>query len=160
MWFSMTDTGSVIDRLHLRISLKFQSFVWQRYSTFIVLSDGKVNIKLSQLSTTPWRCILCLIMYHAMKTYWGSGGLSPLVLSLGTGWRWVVSFTLRSLYARSKSPRDCIWWAPESVWTQWRWQKIPSLSLPRIEPRSSSTWPSIYSDCATTASKWEVYTKF
>jgi hypothetical protein len=36
-----------------------------------------------------------------MKTYWGSGGIAPRSLDLGTGWRWVVSrsgrFTPREL---------------------------------------------------------------
>jgi len=28
-----------------------------------------------------------------MKTYWGSGGIAPLILNLGTRWRWEVSLT-------------------------------------------------------------------
>jgi hypothetical protein len=36
---------------------------------------------------------LCLTKHHAMKTNWGSGGIAPRILDLGTGWRWVVSFT-------------------------------------------------------------------
>jgi hypothetical protein len=28
-----------------------------------------------------------------MKAYWGSECIAPLVLYLGTGWRWVVNFT-------------------------------------------------------------------
>jgi hypothetical protein len=27
---------------------------------------------------------LCLTKHHAMKTYWGSGGIAPLILDLGT----------------------------------------------------------------------------
>jgi hypothetical protein len=30
-----------------------------------------------------------------MKTYWGSGGIAPRILDLGTRWRCVVSFTPR-----------------------------------------------------------------
>jgi len=40
---------------------------------------------------------------HAMKVYWGSGGISPWILDLGTGWRWVVSFISRPLYPQGKS---------------------------------------------------------
>jgi urease accessory protein UreH len=29
----------------------------------------------------------CLTKHHAMKTYWGSGGIAPRILDLGTGWR-------------------------------------------------------------------------
>jgi hypothetical protein len=39
-----------------------------------------------------------------MKTYWGSGGIAPLILDLGTKWMWVVSFTPRPLYRQGKSP--------------------------------------------------------
>jgi hypothetical protein len=45
----------------------------------------KVKVKLS----------LCLTKHQAMKTYWGSGGIAPRILDLGTRWRWVVSFTSR-----------------------------------------------------------------
>jgi len=34
----------------------------------------------------------------------GSGGIAPLILDLGTRWRWVVSFTPRPLYPQEKSP--------------------------------------------------------
>jgi hypothetical protein len=39
-----------------------------------------------------------------MKAYWGSGGITPRILDLGTRWRWVVSFTARLLYPQGKSP--------------------------------------------------------
>jgi hypothetical protein len=47
---------------------------------------------------------LCLIKYHSMKTYWRSGDIAPLILELGNGWRWVISFTSRRFYPRCKSP--------------------------------------------------------
>jgi hypothetical protein len=28
-----------------------------------------------------------LSLYHAMKTYWGSGGIAPRILDLGIRWR-------------------------------------------------------------------------
>jgi hypothetical protein len=37
--------------------------------------------------------------------YWESGDITPRILNLGTRWRWVFSFTARSLYPRRKSPR-------------------------------------------------------
>jgi len=40
-----------------------------------------------------------------MKTYWGSGGIIPLILDLGSRWRWVVSFKTQPLYFRGKSLR-------------------------------------------------------
>jgi hypothetical protein len=30
---------------------------------------------------------LCLTKHHAMKTYWGSGGIAPRILNLGATWR-------------------------------------------------------------------------
>jgi len=56
---------------------------------------GKVKIKLS----------LCLTKHHAMKTYWGSGGIDSHILNFGTRWKWVVSFTLRPLYSRWRNQR-------------------------------------------------------
>jgi hypothetical protein len=40
-----------------------------------------------------------------MKTYWGSGGIAPRSLDLGSRWRWVVSFKPRPLYPQGKKPR-------------------------------------------------------
>jgi len=45
---------------------------------------------------------VCLTKYHAMRMYWGSGGIAPRILHLGTRWRWVVSFTPRPLYPHGK----------------------------------------------------------
>jgi hypothetical protein len=48
---------------------------------------------------------LCLTKHHAMKAYWGSGGIAPLILHLGTRGRWVVSFTPLPLHPRRKNLR-------------------------------------------------------
>jgi hypothetical protein len=47
---------------------------------------------------------LCLTKHHAMKTYWGSGGIAPLILDLGTRWRWEVNCMPRPLHPQGKSP--------------------------------------------------------
>jgi hypothetical protein len=47
----------------------------------------KANAKLS----------LYVTKYRALKTYWGSGGIAPCILDVGTRWKWVVSFTPRPL---------------------------------------------------------------
>jgi hypothetical protein len=39
-----------------------------------------------------------------MKACWGSGGIAPRILNLGTRRRWVVSFTPRPLYPQGMSP--------------------------------------------------------
>jgi hypothetical protein len=38
---------------------------------------------------------------------WGSGGIPPCIIDLGTRWRWGVNFTPRPLYPQGKSP-----WGP------------------------------------------------
>jgi hypothetical protein len=60
--------------------------------------------------------------YHAMKTFpvlnqeprhedvLGGVGMTPRILNLGARWKWVVSFTLRSLYRRRKNPPLPIEW--------------------------------------------------
>jgi hypothetical protein len=45
-----------------------------------------------------------LTKHHAMKAYWGSGGITPRILDLGTRWRRVVSFMPLPLYLQGKSP--------------------------------------------------------
>jgi hypothetical protein len=47
---------------------------------------------------------LCLTKHHAMKTYWGIGGIATRIPDLGTRWKWVVSFTPRPLYPKGKNP--------------------------------------------------------
>jgi hypothetical protein len=49
---------------------------------------------------------LCLTKHHAMKSYWGSGGIAPRILDLGTRWRRVVSFTPWPLYPQGNSHWD------------------------------------------------------
>jgi len=53
-----------------------------------------------------------------MEQYWGSRGMIPRIVDLGTRWSEVVSFTLRPLYPDGKSP-----WYPldrELDWSQSR----------------------------------------
>jgi len=43
----------------------------------------------------PWRCA-CV----RRKGIWGHRIIAPLILNVGTSWRWVVSFTPRPFYLR------------------------------------------------------------
>jgi hypothetical protein len=47
---------------------------------------------------------LYLTKHHAIRAYWGSEGIAPRILDLGTRWRGVISFPLRPLYPQGKSP--------------------------------------------------------
>jgi hypothetical protein len=40
-----------------------------------------------------------------MKAYLGSGGIAPLILNLGTRWKWVVSFTPQPPYSVGNTGR-------------------------------------------------------
>jgi hypothetical protein len=91
----------------------------------------KVKVKLS----------LCLTKHHAIRTYWGSGGIAPRILDLGTRWRWVVSFTPQSLYPQGKStwyPLDRRMGGPQSHsgrgGEEVNSQPLPGLELPIIQP--------------------------
>jgi hypothetical protein len=66
----------------------------------------------------------------------GSGGLTTRILDLGTTWRWVVTFTRRSLYPQRKSP----WYlldrrlsGPQS-WSGRGGEEKNSQPLPGLEP--------------------------
>jgi hypothetical protein len=59
-------------------------------------SIDRMAIKLS--------CLCTLTEHHVMKAYWGSVGIVPCILDLGTRWRWVASFTSGPLYPQWKSP--------------------------------------------------------
>jgi len=63
-----------------------------------------MELPCAELSSMQWTSNSYLIMHHATKTYWGSGGIAPHILNLGNGWRWVFSFTERPLYFRGKIP--------------------------------------------------------
>jgi hypothetical protein len=96
---------------------------------------------------------LCFTKYQATKTnavlnqaprheeIWGSGGIAPRILNLGTIWRWVVSFTPRLLYPRGKRPQyplDRRLGGTQSPAGRDGEDK-KSLHIAGIEPRTSST---------------------
>jgi hypothetical protein len=57
---------------------------------------------------------------HAMKLCNGSRGVAPLILNLGTRWRWVVNFTPQPLYPWERTSWPIKYkagWGPELVWT-------------------------------------------
>jgi hypothetical protein len=70
----------------------------------------------------------------------GSGGIAPLILDLGTRWRWVVSFTPLPLYPQGKSRRYPL--DRRLGGTQSRSGRCDKeekfLLLPGIEPRASN----------------------
>jgi hypothetical protein len=73
---------------------------WQNYIQLRITTHLYVNIRL-RLSSP---CAFFLTEHHAMKVYWGSGGIAQRILDLDTRWRWVVSLTPRPLYPRERAP--------------------------------------------------------
>jgi hypothetical protein len=51
---------------------------WRYTFTPSIHLHGVVKVKIK---------FLCLTKNHTMKTYWGSGGIAPRILDLGTRWR-------------------------------------------------------------------------
>jgi hypothetical protein len=47
----------------------------------LIYKTTKVNVKVKV------KLSLRLPKHHAMKTYWGSGGIAPRIFDLGTRWR-------------------------------------------------------------------------
>jgi hypothetical protein len=66
------------------------------FDTTLSGCKGMVEVKLSL-------CLTKEALRH--EDVWGSGYIDPCFLDLGTSWRWVVSFTARSLDLRGNSPR-------------------------------------------------------
>jgi hypothetical protein len=103
---------------HVKMSLYFDSEVfYEKEGTWCIrvlshsfpLRNKILEPKLAMRFSRRWMKVkvtlsLRLTKHHAMKT-WGSGGKAPHILDLDTRWRWVVSFTPRSLYPQEKSPR-------------------------------------------------------
>jgi hypothetical protein len=64
------------------------------------------------LTKSPaWRRINCLLKHYAM-TCWGSGGIAPRIINLGTRWRWMVSLMPRLPYSGTHWIGD--WMGPRS----------------------------------------------
>jgi hypothetical protein len=77
-----------------------------------------------------------LTEHHTMKAYWGNGSMAPLILGLGTRWRWSASRSGRFTPKEGALGTHWIggWVAPGPVWTRW-WRKkfLPGLESPIIQ---------------------------
>jgi hypothetical protein len=90
-----------------------------------------------------------------MRAYWRSWDIATRILDLGTGWRWVVSFTLRPLYLKRKRP-----WYPldgrlggTQSRSGWRREKFPAPAGNRT-PDHPARSPALYH--WATPAKWTV----
>jgi hypothetical protein len=81
---------------------------------------------------------------HAMKTYRGRRGTAPLVLNIGTRWRWVVNFMPRPHYP-CKEPRYPLKGRRAGHQTDGLGDMQNSLwLLPNSKPGQPSPWPGRY----------------
>jgi hypothetical protein len=73
---TLSELNNELPKLDILLQLKHRlRKLW--HETGIQHVKVKVKVKLS----------LCLTKHHAKKTYWGSGGITPRILDLGTTWR-------------------------------------------------------------------------
>jgi len=66
--------------------------------------------------------------FYATVAYSGSGDISPLILNLGTGWRWVVNITPRSC------PHPSVSLAKHSNCTNKIWQLSAAIPIHHLQP--------------------------
>jgi hypothetical protein len=76
-----------------------------------------------------------------------------MFLTWGTSWRWVVSFTPRSLHPQKKEPPvhigQEVGWAPESVWTTWKERNFAPTGIRDSDPSAVQPLASRYTNCET-----------
>jgi hypothetical protein len=91
-------SGRKLGRLHNEELHKSYAFSIIKRSRTRLMGNvafmGKVKVKLS----------VCLNWAPLHAGVLGSGGRASRILGLGTTWKWVVSFTPRSLYPQEKCP--------------------------------------------------------
>jgi hypothetical protein len=95
---------------------------------------GKSTL-LSKCKVVP---VLYLTEHHAMKAYYGSGGISPRILDFGTRWEWSASRPGRFTPRERASSTNCIggWVDPRAGLDAVVKRKIPSSC------RDSNPWSS------------------
>ena len=108
-------------------------FVWNLVAyTLFTSSTLRITLTISIRSEDN------IFIVHAMKEYRGSRGITPLILDIGTRWRWVVNFTFLPIYSLGKKKSLIPYeyeagYAKEEFWSFWRRKTL--LPVPRIKPR-------------------------
>jgi hypothetical protein len=87
---------------HYRLSVTVHS-TYLQLSSARKLRTGHSIEKRDPLNTNLLKYVYVrLAKHHTRKTYWGSAGIAPRILNLGTRRRWVVSFAPRPLYSHAQ----------------------------------------------------------
>jgi len=84
-WYELLDTDP-------------RGLVWLLFGECLIVSIGIFVVFPTYLRANAWirwnvKLLLCLTKCFTMKTYWGSGGIAPHILNLGTRWGCLVSYT-------------------------------------------------------------------
>jgi len=85
--------------------------------------------------------------HQVMKPYWGSGGIAPRILNLGTLME--VSGQLHASAALLPGKESLVpigweaWWAPQPVWTRWWREKFQPPTGTRT-PDHAARSPALY----------------
>jgi hypothetical protein len=110
----------------------------QKHNSFNTNSKGKGKGKV-----VP---VLFLTEHHAMKTYWGSGGIAPRILDLGTRWR-SVSVSRPSRFTPGERASDThsteAWVGSRAGLDTVVKEKVPSCTGTRI-PDHGARSPELY----------------
>jgi hypothetical protein len=102
---SNTNTGVQVEAEHRSLcnaSCIYSVIEWRDLKLYIMV-EGKNKGKGKVFPMLNW--------VPPIKTYWGTEGIAPRILDLGTRWRWVASFIPRPLCPQGKIP-----WYPLGGW--------------------------------------------
>jgi hypothetical protein len=92
----------------VRYTFIFAKYIHKSMMTFYQLqklSTMQLGFRIitNQVRAVTFTKLSCnLTKHHTMKMYWESGGVAPPICNIGTTWKGVVSFTIRSLQPPGK----------------------------------------------------------
>jgi len=109
---SYTLSLSLYESFYYYASAMSCASIWNPFHYHVHKNDKKDPFRISRIQSTLLQALpllklvchrefLCTLWIYI----WGSGGMAPLILIVGAGWRWVVDFTVRRLYPRGKTLR-------------------------------------------------------
>jgi len=115
-------------RLNLSTRMFHQRYNYKRVSLLYVSVISAVTLMVGILNIRDFKVNLkngltsVLNLAPRLEDACVSGGIIPRILNIGTRWRRVASFTLRSLCPRGNSPKyesdRRLSWAPGPVWAR------------------------------------------
>jgi hypothetical protein len=110
----------------MRLIMKLEWYLWEMLIIIIIIAiiiKFKSDLRTSHLKystdlSTKHRTKGKVFPVHSIKAYKGRRGISPLILNLGTLWRWVVNFMPHAA-ALPQYPLYRRMVGPQTDWTFW-----------------------------------------